>query len=318
MLFSQSEKEFIEKVKPELTKRFKSGEKIAVKLHMGEHGNKTYLKPEFVKQVISILIENGCMPFLFDSPAMYQGGRDTAKKYLKTAAENGFTEESISCPIIISEESKTVKTPHLKAEVCKQLTEADGMLVLTHVKGHMCSGVGGAVKNLGMGGVSKKTKTDIHHLSWPIIVGECIKCEACVKACPVATITVGKEKIEVDYDNCWGCNVCVYVCPQKALKPKVASFDALLAEGAFAVVSSVKKAYYINVLKEIAKLCDCMAQNGPIICDDVGYLASEDIVEIENESVDLINKKAGKNIFLEVHRKDPYGHIKEMERLLKK
>ena len=182
----------------------------------------------------------------------------------------------------------------------------------------MCSGVGGAIKNLGMGGVSKKTKKDIHHLSWPILVGECIKCESCVKACPVATITVGKDKIEIDYENCWGCNVCVYACPQKALKPKVASFDALLAEGAFAVVSNAKKAYYISVLKDITKFCDCMVENGPMVCPDVGYLASEDIVEIEKESLDLINRKAGKNIFLETHRKDPYGHVDEMENLLKR
>lgn len=165
MIFSQSEQEFIEKVKPELA-IFKPNEKIAVKIHMGEQGNKTHLKPGFVKQIISILNENGCRPFLFDSPVMYAGGRDTPEKYLKTAANNGFTEQSIGCPIIISEEHEIVKTPHLNAEVCKDLAEADGMLVLTHVKGHMCSGVGGAIKNIGMGGVSKKTKTDIHQICY--------------------------------------------------------------------------------------------------------------------------------------------------------
>ncbi|MBW2983541.1 DUF362 domain-containing protein [Candidatus Woesearchaeota archaeon] len=317
MLFSESEKEFIEKVKPEL-KIFKSGEKIAVKLHMGERGNKTYLKPGFVKQIISILNENKCKPFLFDSPAMYVGGRDTPKKYLKTAAGNGFTEESIGCPIIISEEHKAVKTKHLNAEVCNPIVEADGMLVLTHVKGHSCSGVGGAIKNLGMGGVSRKTKRDIHNFAKPVLVRECINCKACIKACPEGTIKEGKDKIKIDYDGCWGCNVCVYACPQKALKPKIALFDALLAEGAFAVVSNVKKAYYINALKEIAKFCDCMADNGPIICDDVGYLASENIIEIEKESLDLINRKAGKNIFLEIHKKDPCGQVDEMENLLKR
>ena len=85
MIFSESEPEFIGKVKLELNRVFRPNEKIAVKLHMGEHGNKTYIKPEFVKQIISILNDNNCKPFLFDSPAMYPGGRDTPEKYLKTA-----------------------------------------------------------------------------------------------------------------------------------------------------------------------------------------------------------------------------------------
>ena len=45
MIFSESEQEFNGKVNLELAKRFEPGEKIAVKLHMGEAGNKTYLQP---------------------------------------------------------------------------------------------------------------------------------------------------------------------------------------------------------------------------------------------------------------------------------
>jgi uncharacterized protein len=315
MIFSESKEEFFKLIEPEL-KLFNPEEKIAVKLHMGEKGNKTYLSPDFVKKIISILKGNNCQPFLFDSPVMYPGGRDTSEKYIQTAKENGFSEETIGCPIIVSNDFEYVKTPHLNAEVCKVLIEADSILVLSHVKGHMCSGFGGAIKNLGMGAVSTKTKADIHNLSNPMFVADCINCQACVKACPVNAITARTDKVLINYDGCWGCGVCINVCPQNALKPKVASFDTLLAEAALASIKD-KKVYYINCLTKIAKLCDCVAENGPIIAPDIGYLSSDNIVEIEKNSLDLINKKTGKNIFKDLHKKDPYSQINEMARLMK-
>ncbi|MBD3163742.1 DUF362 domain-containing protein [Candidatus Woesearchaeota archaeon] len=316
MMFSESEQEFLQKIKPGLTKFLSPNEKIAVKLHMGEKGNKTYPDPDFVKKIVDILKENNCIPFLFDSPVMYPGARDSSEKYFKIAAENGFSHDKIGCPVIISNDFEHVKTSHLNAGVCKPLIEADSILVLSHVKGHMCSGIGGAIKNIGMGAVSKKTKADIHNLANPMVTADCTFCQSCVKACPVNAITAEAGKIRVHYDGCWGCGQCVNICPSHALKPKVASFDTLIAEGAFAVLSKVKKCYFINVLTKISRLCDCQLNNGPIVLSDIGYLASDDIIEIEEKSIDLINKKAGKNLFLEIHKKDPYVHVKEMERLI--
>ena len=315
MLFTESNTEFLEIISKPLIQFFRPGEKVAIKLHMGEKGNKTYIEPAFVRAIVKILKDNNCKPFLFDSPVMYQGARSTPDKYLKTAEENGFLKESIGCQVIISNEFEYQITPHLNAEVCKTLIDADSMLVLSHVKGHMCSGFGAAIKNLGMGGVSTKTKADIHTFANPMITQNCTYCKSCVKACPVNAITAEAGNIRIQYDGCWGCGQCITICPSKALKPKVAPFDTLLAEGAFAVLSKVKKAYFINVMTKITKLCDCQANNGPIIADDVGYLASESIIHADKRALDLIIEKAGKNIFLEAHNKDPYASIKAMEEL---
>ena len=308
-------KEKLKNTLKEELKVFYEGEKIAIKLHMGEKGNKYYLKPELVKVVVETLKELKTKPFIFDSPAIYPGGRGTVEKYLKTAAEHGFTQESIGCPIIVSNEHITYKTQHLEAEVCKPLTEADGMLVLTHVKGHMCSGFGASIKNLGMGGLTIKSKTDIHTLPEPEFIGDCVGCGTCVKACPGGAIELKNNKAKFDYDSCWGCDICVEVCPSNVLKPKIASFDILLAEGAFAVIKSTKKSYFINVLKNITKLCDCASDPGAILVDDIGIVMSKDIITTDKASLDLINKKAGKDIFLEANKKSPLTHIKETQKL---
>ncbi len=306
---------FNETIKKELKNIFKEDEKIAIKLHMGEEGNKYYLKPGFVRIVVDILKELNCNPFLFDSPVIYPGGRDTVKKYYKTAEDHGFTEQNIGCPIIISDKFEPIKTEHLNAEVCKPLIESDGLLVLSHVKGHMCSGFGGAIKNLGMGGVTIKTKKDIHNFANPVFVDDCTGCGACIKICPVETISLKNNKAHFHLSGCWGCGLCVNACPSNVLKPKIASFDTLIAEGTSAVLKNIKKAYYINVLKDITKLCDCCKNPEGIVLDDIGIVLGKDIVAVEKASFDLINKKAGKDLFKEIHKKSPLEHIKEAEKL---
>ncbi|MBW2974361.1 DUF362 domain-containing protein [Candidatus Woesearchaeota archaeon] len=312
---SSIKERFHDVLKKGLAAVFSKDDKVAVKLHMGEKGNSHYLKPDFVRAIVCILKELGCKPFLFDSPVIYPGGRDTVEKYLQTAAEHGFTEQSIGCPIVISNDFISTKTKHLDAKVCRPLAEADALLVLSHVKGHMCSSLGGAIKNLGMGGVAIKTKQDIHDLSDPVLTGDCTGCGTCIKACPVGAVSLKDNKAQFNHSGCWGCGLCIDACPSKALKPKAASFDRLIAESASAVLSSSKKSYFINVLKDITRLCDCCKDPGEIVVEDIGLLLGKNIIAIEKASFDLINKKAGKDIFKEIHKKSPLEHIREGEKL---
>ena len=47
---------------------------------------------------------------------------------------------------------------------------------------------------------------------------ECIKCGACVGACPVSAITEGDKKMEVDASTCIDCGTCEGECPTGAIK----------------------------------------------------------------------------------------------------
>ncbi|MBS1266121.1 MAG: hypothetical protein MAG795_00086 [Candidatus Woesearchaeota archaeon] len=299
------------KLKEELSKVFDKGEEIAIKLHMGEPGNKYYLRPIVVKVYVDILKKIGCKPFLFDSPVVYAGPRNTSEDYLKAAAQHGYTEATMGCPIVISNQSITFKGKDMDHEVCKTLAEADGVLVLTHLKGHFCCGFGGAIKNLGMGAVSKETKGKIHNGGEPEYDKGCTMCKICASKCPLNHIRYENNRPYFDANWCCGCSNCVRFCPENAIKAKVDLFDYLLAEGAHAALSHFKKAYFVNIIKNIAKLCDCNADAGGIVLEDVGVAFGDDIISVDKASLDLINKKAGKDLFEEIHFKSPLAHIKD-------
>ena len=86
-----------------LLEKIHPGSSVAVKLHMGELGNITYIRPPFVRRVVDLVKEVGGKPFVTDTAALYPGGRDTAEKYLSTAAYNGFVEDSVGAPVVIAD-----------------------------------------------------------------------------------------------------------------------------------------------------------------------------------------------------------------------
>jgi ferredoxin len=47
---------------------------------------------------------------------------------------------------------------------------------------------------------------------------KCIRCQACVKACPKKIIRISKAKIVFDYSGCISCFCCQEVCPAAAIK----------------------------------------------------------------------------------------------------
>ncbi len=141
-----------------------AGKKVAVKVHMGEYGNLNYVRPPIVGKCIEELLAVGAKPFVFDSLTKYHGSRFTVPDYIETARKNGFTEETIGCPIVITDNSiKARGFLDRDVGVSKEVADADTLLAVSHAKGHMFSGYGGAVKNLGFGAVNQETKNVVHN-----------------------------------------------------------------------------------------------------------------------------------------------------------
>ena len=104
-------------------------------------------------------------------------------------------------------------------------------------------------------------------------------------------------------------------------------------EGMIDVVKAVLsnkmgKVLHINWLMDIVEHCDCAPFGMVPLVQDIGILASKDIVALEKASLDLINQapplpgsvaekyrlKPGDNKFLRIHGKDPYMQVYAAER----
>ena len=134
---------------------------VAVKLHSGEKGNRNYLKPEFVKDIVKYV--NGTV---VECNTAYEGARNTTEKHRKLIEEHEW-EKYFSFDLM------DALGPDLELDipngkilnknyVGKNLANYDSMLVLSHFKGHAMGGYGGALKQLSIGCASSKGKTLIH------------------------------------------------------------------------------------------------------------------------------------------------------------
>ena len=79
------------------------GKFVAIKMHFGELGNISYLRPNYAKAVADLVKELGGKPFLTDCNTMYPGFRKNALEHLECAWENGFTPLTVGCPVIIGD-----------------------------------------------------------------------------------------------------------------------------------------------------------------------------------------------------------------------
>ena len=184
---------------------FRKGEKVAVKVHFGEEGNTTYLDPAFARLLIKKLKELGADPFLTDTNTLYRGKRHKTEDHLITARRHGYTEENIGAPIIIGDEFVEVTEKGKgrgKIGISRLVWEADSLLLITHVTGHMLFGYAGALKNVSMGCAAPVGKQIMHSgLKPKVNRKKCIACGTCVEYCPVDAITLIPPNVVQDFSK---------------------------------------------------------------------------------------------------------------------
>jgi uncharacterized Fe-S center protein len=176
--------------------------------------------------------------------------------------------------------------------------DADVIISLTHFKAHESTGIGGAIKNLGMGSGSRAGKMEMHSAGKPFVSQEdCIGCGLCLKVCAHSAITLSAsnkgKKASADHTKCVGCGRCIGVCPKDAMQP---AFDEAndplnkkIAEYCLAVVQG-RPAFHVSLVRDISPFCDCHSENDSPIVPDVGMFASFDPVALDRACADAVNR----------------------------
>ena len=277
------------------------GKFVAIKLHFGELGNISYLRPNYARAVADVVKELGGKPFLTDCNTMYPGSRKNALEHLECAWENGFTPLTVGCPIIIGDGLKgtdDIEVPvkggeYVKnAKIGRAIMDADVFISLTHFKGHEMTGFGGAIKNIGMGCGSRAGKTEQHSSGKPYIKSEkCRGCRLCMRECANEGLVFDAEtkKMGINLEKCVGCGRCLGACNFDAIRFKNNNASKVLncrmAEYTKAVVDG-RPCFHISLIVDVSPNCDCHSENDAPILPNVGMFASTDPLALDKACVD--------------------------------
>lgn len=290
------------------------GSKTTMKIHFGEEGNTGFVSPEHVRVICDKICDRGAVAVLSDANTLYRGRRLNSKDHLQLAREHGFTKEITGTDVFIPDDNKKEDTIDIEinqrlvknAKLARIFIDTDAIIAVSHFKGHILTGFGGAIKNIGMGCATREGKLAQHCDVSPVVhVDKCVGCGECKIACPVGAISIENNKSVIDASKCIGCASCMAVCPTMAMFIDFAAGDKVqekMAEYALAVLKGKKeRSGFLNFAVKINKECDCWGMENPRIAADVGILASSDPVSIDKASFDLVNKACNKDIFKATH-----------------
>ena len=124
--------------------------KVAVKISTGEIGGHNFLDPNLIKGLVQKL--NGT---IVECNTAYAGKEMNSSDHWKTIKAHEFTKIA---PCDIMDEEDELEIPvnggeHLQNKniVGSHIKNYDSMLMLSHFKGHVMGGFGGALKNMSIG-----------------------------------------------------------------------------------------------------------------------------------------------------------------------
>ncbi len=181
----------------------------------------------------------------------YGGGRAATADHLKAAEAHGFTAiASVDIMDADGEVALPVKNgKHLKEDIVgAHYLDYDFTMVLSHFKGHMMGGFGGALKNISIGIASSQGKAWIH--------------------------SAGKT---TDVAKVWG-----------DLPPQDNFLESMAEAAEAIIDHCGDKILYISVANNLSVDCDCDSNPEEPKMGDIGILASLDPVALDQACVDLV------------------------------
>jgi len=290
------------------------GRPCAIKQHFGEGKNTGYVKPQITAAVAEFVKKAGGLPFVTDTNTLYRGRRSQAVDHLEMAAEHGFTQAALGAPVIIADGLHGADQVAVRIEggrhfrevrIASALFQAASAIVLTHVKGHVAVGLGGSIKNVGMGCAARAGKLAQHQGGSPKFdAKKCRGCGTCVRWCPTDAISLnGKpEKAHLAPEKCIGCGECLALCPYDAIgfswSVEGPELIEKVCEHVLGFLSNkAARVGYMNFITDVTKNCDCVGKPQKAEWPNLGILASSDIVAVDKATADITIQRYGKDVW---------------------
>jgi uncharacterized protein len=301
-----------------------------IKMHVGRRVGYSTIPPLFVKMLVDKLKSFGAKVYITDQDVV-------------DAKSKGYSEDYLGAPIVYAcgvtgkyfyEKAVDFKT-FKNVDIAGNIYDAEVMIDLSHVKGHGTCGYGGACKNIAMGCVTDRTRSQIHGLEGGLSWTEslCTHCELCINSCNHRANSFDKDgKYSIFMHNCTNCQHCVKVCPSGAIAldgAQYVDFQHGMALCTETVLSHFKPGhvFYINFLLNITAICDCWGLTTRSLVPDLGVMASTDIVAIERACLDQIRVEdlipgslmkglelgSSGHLFERIHAKDPFVQVRDLE-----
>jgi hypothetical protein len=290
---------------------FKRNDFTAVKVHVGEDRNTTYIKAPCLRGLVEELIGLQTKPFITDTSTLYTGRRHNAIDHAVLATERGFSVEGLGIPFIAPDglfgtaETAVRIDGELDQEVsiAADIVRCQSILSIAHFTGHCAACAGATLKTLGMGCASRKGKMRQHAALKPQVKGgKCTRCGECHRHCPADAISLDEVQAHIDEDACIGCAECVAVCRFDAVEYDWQQENSILqksvAEHALGALKGKEgRAVFFNFLLSITKDCDCFDRpDMPTMVQDIGILASTDPVAVDQAAIDMVETRGGKKL----------------------
>ena len=309
---------------------FAKSDLVAVKVHVGEKHNTTHVRPEIVRATVKALRSAGAEPFITDTATLYKGERQNGVRHAMIAAAHGFGLDSVGAPFIpidgisgnYEREVRVDGELHETVRIAGDTLLADGLVVVTHATGHPGSGLGGAIKNVGMGLASRAGKMRQHSTVKPEVKpDECSGCGKCRKWCPEDAIDEREGKSHITTEKCIGCGECIAVCRFGAIVFNYGLESPLLQKAmaehaAGALRHFGPKALFITSLMDMTAGCDCFDREQEPVMPDLGLLASRDMVALDQATLDLTAQSSGQDLARKTNSHlDPEVQISHAEKM---
>ncbi|MDO5481260.1 MAG: DUF362 domain-containing protein, partial [Candidatus Saccharibacteria bacterium] len=221
--------------------------KIGVKISTGEQGGNNYLHPELISSLVKKLGD-----IIVECNTAYGGSRDQNSDHRKTIKNHGFND--IATVDIMDEDGEfeiptRQKSKHLKSDIVgDHLKNYDGLLMLSHFKGHAMGGFGGALKNMSIGVASHNGKLLIHS------AGE-----------------------STDQQYVW-----LHLPAQDDFLESMAEADCAVSDYLNGNI------LYINITNRLSVDCDCDSSPAEPEMNDLGIFASVDPVALDQACYDAV------------------------------